>query len=131
MSKISTTIEQSKELLRLGLPAESADMFWVQRHKGSDNDWRVEVEPPGACFDFWPAWSLSALLEVMCYCHNVDVEFRKDKNLGWVCHWKFYDFDNKKRLDLSKCGETKIDAAFEVLITLLKQGLIKKGDNYD
>lgn len=141
---IATTISQSKHLLELGLDPKTADMCWVKDYTGqwvliTDTQINVRSRLEGM-YEYsgfqWqehialvPAWSLSALLEVMCYCHDVDVEFRKDKNLGWICKWTFYDFDNKKRLDLSKCGETKIEAAFEIMVTLFVQGLIKKGDN--
>ena len=127
MQQIATTIEQSKNLLELGLGIKSADMCLC---KTAQDTWFLCAYVPGE-YDAHtvPAWSLSALLEVMCYCHDVDVEFRKDKNLGWICKWTFYDFDNKKRLDLSKCGETKIEAAFEIIVTLFVQGLIKKGVN--
>ena len=124
MSNIATTISQSKHLLEL-LDPKTADMCLC---KTAQDTWflcaYIPVEYDAHTI---PAWSLSALLEVMCYCHDVDVEFRKDKNLGWICKWTFYDFDNKKRLDLSKCGETKIEAAFEIIVTLFVQGLIKKG----
>lgn len=130
---IATTIEQSKHLLELGLDPKTADMSYSEEYFGKDNDgndewcWRLNACKFIDVEGIIPAWSLSALLEVMCYCHDVDVEFRKDKYLGWICKWTFYDFDNKKRLDLSKCGETKIEAAFEIIVTLFVQGRIKKG----
>ena len=36
MTKICTTIEQSKKLLELGLSPDTADMFWFNIHKIND-----------------------------------------------------------------------------------------------
>lgn len=67
----STTIQQSKELLALGIPEETADKCWLF-HPDTDVDDNGEMgllhdkpgfsqEPPASL----PSWSLSALLYVL------------------------------------------------------------------
>ncbi len=64
MNKICTTIEQSKKLADI-LPIESADVYWwysgkryyVESESMDDNDYNSESDIP--------AWSLSALLDIL------------------------------------------------------------------
>lgn len=59
-SQISTTVEQSKRLLALGLKAETADLHkWY-----ADGVWNESLGGPGE-FNCVPAWSLNRLIE-MC-----------------------------------------------------------------
>ena len=67
MNKICTDIEQSKKLIELGIDVNTSDMFW-------DTAEPLErivptVGPISAYYDMedWaiPAWSLSALIELM------------------------------------------------------------------
>lgn len=69
---IATTIEQSKHLLELGLSPESADMWWSNRfvYRSPTPMIGVATEQNRLYTFKWcemdiPAWSLSALLEVM------------------------------------------------------------------
>ena len=61
-----TTIEQSKHLLELGLPPETADMNW---HELPNIGTFVRIfpyaQPNGATEGFLPCWSLGSLLELM------------------------------------------------------------------
>lgn len=68
--KICTDIKQGYKLLELGIPIESADMFWdllVPEDKRTPT-----VGNPSEYDDiensFVPAWSLAALLELMPHC---------------------------------------------------------------
>lgn len=80
MTKICTSIEQSKKLLELGIDRNTVDMYWFNRHidltetkyelfvvdrsnKHIDffNSYAVAVDN----YEIIPAWSLSALLELM------------------------------------------------------------------
>ena len=73
MSNIATTIEQSKHLLELGLDPVSADMEYCYIDESNSglqvkSDINVEVDKKlDVMFGVThiPAWSLSALLEVM------------------------------------------------------------------
>ena len=68
INKICTSIEQSKKLIELGIDVSTADMFWKN---GVSNQY-IQCFTPfvsnGTNIDFdydIPAWSLSALLELM------------------------------------------------------------------
>lgn len=63
MNKICTSIEQSQKLLELGIDVNTADMYWWYSGKRyyvesmDDDDFNKKSDIP--------AWSLSALLELM------------------------------------------------------------------
>lgn len=69
MIQIATSIEQSKRLLDAGVPIESADMYW---HNGFDypiSKKRTSLTLNQLLPDFPPAWSLSALWQMV---YNLD-----------------------------------------------------------
>ena len=67
MSNITTTIEQSKHLLELGLDPNTADMNWFGNEKiGVPYDLELLSYKKRSMYHHClPAWSLTALLEVM------------------------------------------------------------------
>ena len=72
-----TTPEQSKRLLELGLPADSADCYWSRYGTmvswsgitiiGKGATYKSITEPPYH-FDFLPCWSVGRLIEIYCIC---------------------------------------------------------------
>lgn len=123
MSNIATNIEQSKYLLELGLPKETADMSYSEEYFGRDKDgndewcWRLNackfVDVEGVI----PAWSLSALLEVM---PKPDL-YRLSAD-SWVCAAFFKEGSTRGY------GKTAIDAACDNITKMFERGyLIKKG----
>ena len=69
MNKICTTIEQSKKLMELGVDRKSSDMYYPNRI-GMDNyalslEWKHGNK---LLAQEIPAWSLSALLDIMPFC---------------------------------------------------------------
>lgn len=131
-----TSIEQSKKLLELGLNPESADMIhwkmpedeyyeheniiWIDsvnmlRRKGlvGFDETRMEIIP---------AWSLSALLELM---HRIDeqnatLECCTD-DIGKVVSYTI-EYWNVKNIGYYN---TAIEAAYSMVIWLLENGYIK------
>lgn len=78
MDKICTTIEQSKKLMELDIDINTADMCWslfTLIINGNKNDIKqvllstsyreVTKQPAPDFIERYPAWSLSALLELM------------------------------------------------------------------
>lgn len=73
MSKICTTLAQSKELMELGLNPETADMHWF----GSWSEWNLDIIPykdvslpkyitaENKGEFILPAWSLSTLIDLI------------------------------------------------------------------
>ncbi len=147
MSNIATTIEQSKHLLKLGLSKETSDMSYSEEYFGEDKDgngvWRWKLN---ACKfvdieGIIPAWSLSALLEVIPAMivyptwvdkRPTDVWFNLDKDYNsetkkqfYMCYYKSLDTHQlAKNTDPSHVSP--IDAAYEMVCWLLEQELIKK-----
>ena len=129
MSNITTTIEQSKELVRLGLDPKTADMSYSEEYFGRDengNDdwcWRLNacrfIDVEGII----PAWSLSALLEVIP--KECEPDIQKSPISGvYFAHW----FADGKPYITDDHGNA-VAAAYEMVCWLLEQGLIKKGDS--
>lgn len=112
MSNIATNIEQSKHLLELGLDIKSADMCLC---KSAQDIWFLCAYTPGE-YDAHtvPAWSLSALLEVMKE-HCPELLFLE---AYWYCRCM--------QVESEYCDDP-ITAVYDVLCWLLEQGLIEKG----
>lgn len=117
MSNIATTIVQSKHLLELGLDPKTADCMWLVTSRA-----RLHVldGEPISNYDRWenyPAWSLSALFEVM----PKGTELVKMQN---DAHELYYE------IDYMYTGFEDRDAtaaAYEMVCWLLEQGVIEKG----
>lgn len=128
---IATTIEQSKHLLELGLSSDSADMFWMDTNSvkpclnlmddGIFNHRNYLVRFPNTSL---PAWSLSALLEVVPKNLLPTLEWRDGENEWEVYVWVDHNIHSISHYD-------KLIAAYEMVCWLLEQGLIKKVDNDD
>ena len=132
-----TTIEQSEKLVELGLNPETADMYYfcdptpagsvmyptlifVEKHIHS----RLPEYDKGDI----PCWSLGALLELM-------PKIQEDENDGGCCPVLCKGWNNgqwhclyRSSIRITKWYDNLIDAAFEMVCWLLKNGYIKKGE---
>ena len=122
MSNIATSIVQSKHLLELGLDPKTADMWWSNRFVYWKSTPMIGVATEqNQLYTFkWcemdvPAWSLSALLEVM---PKPDL-YRETADL-WVCVAFF------KEGSIRGFGETAIDAACDNITKMFERGYLKK-----
>ena len=117
MSNITTTIEQSKELVRLGLDPNTGDMNWFGNEK-IGVPYELDLLPykkRSVHHHCLPAWSLTALLEVM---PKPDL-YRETADL-WVCVTLF------KEGSIRGFGETAIDAACDNITKMFERGYLKK-----
>ena len=148
---IATSISQSQELIRLGLDPATADMCWITdingEHINADTLTNIQerldkvYDEQGVTDENWvsllPAWSLSALLEVMprkinhikkgkMFVNPLTLEI--EKIIG-VCGDTYYciSYVSNKRAEISFSAETMVEAAYTMLCYLLR-GLIKKVD---
>ena len=73
-----TTVEQSKKLLELGVPADSADCIYVKHVMNSDYDLEIlkersyseEVSEFEGFYDYIPCWSVGRLIEIITICRE-------------------------------------------------------------
>ena len=137
MSNIVTTIEQSKHLLELGLDPASADMEYCYidefnsglQVKGDINaevDRRLDMM---FGVTHIPAWSLSALLEVMP--SFIDYKGQKLRlTIEKAGVWNVFYIGTQHRLnEIWFNGEygDSVEPAYKMVCWLLEQGFIKKG----
>ena len=124
---IATTIEQSKKLLELGLNPETADMsynpnFYDETYELTVHPYKDWIPPKyteGHNFNLLPAWSLSALLELMPNLNGrIPVLCRSMRNNKW---WVVYHSTAINEAIQTECYDEPLDAAFEMIVWLLEQ----------
>ena len=126
MNKICTSIEQSKKLIELGIDINTADMFW-DLLDGDEPDEKI----PNCCWDrfditineFVPAWSLSALLDLMPKIHGE----RPILDTGRIQTEKYYveyPYHESTKNDWysTKLCDSAVDAAFEMVCWVINNG---------
>ena len=132
MNKICTTLKQSEELIALGLDKMTADMAW-DLLDGDEPDNKVPFCQPDR-FDvnddeFVPAWSLSALLELIPaylgeFNDGIDFGLSKSMNNKWYSAHYLQIKDNETTATKVITGDTSVDAAFEMVKWLIKNSKI-------
>jgi len=132
MTKICTSIEQSKKLIELGLDVNTADMLWQQIYDENHmlSDYRLELIP----YRFYsytasiPAWSLSALLELMPpIAYNYPIMARlADLSMESKYFLQYVDLNVSGECKSHHTGfcSTPLDAAFEMIIWLLENNYL-------
>ena len=130
---IATTIEQSKKLVELGIDASTADMTIEKVSHGLTQDfkWELTVGLDAAIkenlFSYRngfvvPAWSLSALLELMPLINEYNVEYRpiieRYNDDGWACKYYNEETRNTNDIYIRRYGRTPLDATVEMIIWL-------------
>ena len=129
-----TNIEQSKKLLELGLSPESADMCYLPIHLGEEHHWTASLSSYSECTKMTdvsieyciPCWSVGALLELMPRLYKVEFNLvipGISKELPYIA---FDDCNNNIHEDYE--GTTILEATYNMIIWLLENGYIKKGE---
>lgn len=142
MYKICTDIKQAKKLIELGIDVNSADMYYMYRHWeideetigiqsdasiGFDSDFYCGTDN-GKTYHYIPAWSLSALIELMPpylfeFERGIDLNVYPNLNgKGWHCSYMPNAVENMKNDKFKQItnGDNPIDAAFEMICWLLE-----------
>ena len=112
MNKICTSIEQSQELIELGIDVSTADMYWandalplISFPLGDiDADWDYAMEN-----GMVPAWSLAALLKLM---PKSIISTPNPFSDNYCCR--------NVEFDMEFYADNPVDAAFETLSWLLE-----------
>ena len=118
---IATTLVQSRHLLELGIDPKTADMSYSEEYFGKDKDgndewcWRLNACKFINVEGILPAWSLSALLEVM---PNETRLLKAADNGTYLCDIRGFS--------AAKWYDNPIDEVFFMIVYLLEQGLIEK-----
>lgn len=118
MNKICTSLKQSKKLLELGINISTADMHYVL----IDSDKEIYDIGFGdyiGILPHYPAWSLSALLDVLPVLKRIGYEKAKPNihfnvfTNKWVCNSLYYTSNNY---------DNPIDTVFEMIVWLKENG---------
>ena len=121
MNKLATSIEQSRKLVALGIDLQTADMYYLpQVMNEGETLWPIDEGYDLDDAD-QPAWSLSALLEVIP--KECEPDIQKSPISGVYFAYCFAD----SKAHITDDHGNAIDAAYEMVCWLLEQGLIKKG----
>ena len=127
-TKIATDIRQSRELLKLGLDPKTADMFW--------RDWRRDTKNitypcagVGNEKEDLPAWSLSALLDLL------PESVSPDNDSYQIYYMQVYNHDSLHGVDYvgelegdsleGFCEASFVDAAYKMIRWLIKHAYIE------
>lgn len=135
MNKICTSLEQSKKLIELGIDVSTADMFW----KNGVSDKYIQCFTPfvssGTNIDYdydIPAWSLSALLELMPpylfeFERGIDLNIYPNlSGKAWHCSYMpnaVENMENDKFKQITN-GDNLVDACYEMILKLHKLKLL-------
>lgn len=138
MHKICTDLEQSKELLKLGLSSENADMYWEYDYDSHEHESHPRVLVVRNGYDPYNkkvlAWSFSALLALMPPIANRYPVLQRSNDQNYH-YGKQYGKWFMVYVDLNAHGDfmpyrtdfydTPVDAAYSMIIWLIEQGYIK------
>ena len=125
--KAYTDLEQSKKLSEF-LPLETADMYW--EYDFTEHECVIKVMDKHFDDTCIPAWSLSALLELIPpylgeLSEGIDFEFSKSMNGKWYSA-RYIQLNDDKAITFNKVvtGDTAVDAAFEMVVWLKENNKI-------
>ena len=119
MTKICTSLDQSKKLIELGIDVSTADMYWW------NNTEEKRYEPSVIDYGFSDmdisAWSLNALLELMPKNESLTIDLclggsnGMEHTFDWFCTCD----ENEDPYDYKTFhSDNPIDAAFEMICWL-------------
>lgn len=125
MTKVCTTIKQSRKLFELGIDIKTADMYYMYRHweidentVGAQSDAHIGFNSDsyygadnGKTYHYVPAWSLTALLGLI---PKFSLEKDVSGNEGYQLHYNY----NTVYYD------DPVDAAFEMVCWLKENNKI-------
>lgn len=131
---MATTQEQSTHLIELGLDPDTADMCWTNHYFDSMMSYtRLESTKPSKykeMLDYFhvhgpfiePAWSLTALLDMMPEINNQLPDLRKCIDGYCVAYSDKITRDADSQW---QDGKTPVEAAYKMMCWLFERGYIK------
>lgn len=131
---MNTSLEQSKKLVELGIDINTADMFYADILVNDEHKYIIHpLESYGFKtfkdtkgresnkLKFIPAWSLSALLDLLPKGedNNIDLCFGGYNGEEYIDEWFCTFEDNKEPFEFHTCNnKDKLDAVFEMIVYL-------------
>lgn len=113
MNKICTSIEQSRRLIELGVDINTANMYWSLTNQNHPPVIRKYCAEYGGMQ--LPAWSLTALLDVLPKIINHETLFVKALASLW--HVEYRGIYTVRSFNL-------VDACYEMVVELHEQNLL-------
>ena len=145
MSSICTNIDQSRRLLELGLPADTADMMYQQYETiiGDDYGYKLKLVPYYSDdIEGVPAWTLNALLEAIPQSLNMyddsercykNYEINLFRSYYHCCSYSFGPSLKEENHDNLCCfgDDTWMDAVLKTVQWLFENGHMKRENKKD
>lgn len=120
MTQIATTLSQSQKLIEMGIDPSTADMCWrFWRHQDSAE--YVLMAYTAKYVDDTPAWSLSALMELL---PKNKIEEVSICPVGYDFGWYYVEKWFCTSTSCTTISESLIDAVFEMVVKLKEKGVI-------
>lgn len=136
MNKICTSLEQSEKLVELGIDINTADMHWMNGILFLSFDKVDKAYCDKWGYDYLPAWSLSALMDILpifrvptAFSDKVSVPSMIKTDNGYLLKY-VGDFEIKINnggdieAPIEVLADTTIDAAFEMVCWLKENNKI-------
>ena len=122
MSRIALRPIEAQVLTSYGVPEDTADMYF-----DPDNGQLrfIPSDMNGSQFSGRVTWSSDALVNILVGCDEEYVSFSRFSNKYWLCRWTRIGDGVKETLSKMACS--KVQAAYEVLLQLIKDGFIDYG----
>ena len=104
-----TTIEQSRMLLDLGIPAEEASMVWrIYRLNGSSKEWQLEyfrtggrsVGDDGSLTQTLPAFTVGDLIRLLPYKIGDYAYYLTQEGINHIVTYSYIDFEEAREVSL-------------------------------
>lgn len=119
MKRIALQPIEAQVLASYGVPEDTADMYFDQGELRL-----IPADMKGSQFN-GVTWSSDALVDILVGSDEEYVSFSHFSDKYWLCSWTRIGDDVK--VNISKMALSKVQAAYGVLIQLLKDGFIDYG----
>lgn len=138
MNKTYTTIEQAKELVEAGLNPETSDMHYneyiIDGKSTIDEYPQININSTKIVEFKHPCWSTDALLNLMPpylfeFSRGIDLNIYKNLNdKKWIISYLPNNIESMQKDKFRQfCfGNTLLEAAYDMVLWLLKEGYINK-----
>lgn len=119
MKRIALQPIEAQVLASYGVPEDTADMYF---DPDAGQLRFIPSDMKGSQFSGRVTWSTDALVDILVGSDEEYVSFSHFSDKFWLCRWTRIGDGVKE--NISKMALSKVQAAYEVLLQLLKDGFI-------